>query len=184
MKTKNYFTTLLFLVISFSSFAQEKYFTKTGRVSFFSDSPMEKIEAHNNRATSVIEVASGKIEFSLLVKGFEFDKALMQEHFNENYMESDEYPKATFTGMITNIKSVDFTKDGNYDITVEGELTIHGVTQKITTKAMIIVSGGKISAKGSFSVNLSDYKVKRPKAVAETVKIEVEIKEYAPLIKK
>lgn len=179
---------ILIIAVFTSSFltanAQDKIFTKTGKVSFYSDSPLEKIEAHNSRATSVIEISTGAIEFSVLIKGFEFEKALMQEHFNENYMESDEYPKATFKGKITNIALIDFKKNGEYNATIEGELTMHGVTQKIITIAKINVKEGKISASGNFQVALKDYKISRPKAVAEVIDIKIEIAEYAEMPKK
>lgn len=181
---KNYLSLLLFTAFSLSGIAQEKIMTKTGKISFYSDSPAEKIEAHNNRVTSVIDLSTGAIEFSVAIKGFEFEKALMQEHFNENYMESDTYPKSTFRGKISNISSIDFKKDGEYVAEVEGELTLHGVSKKISTKAKITVKGGKISASGSFQIALADYKIKGHSKVAEVIDVKIEIAEYAVVPKK
>ena len=92
---KNLFFLLLATLFCLNLSAQ-KFFTREGKISFYSDAPMEKIEAHNQQATSVIDIESGRMEFAVLIKAFQFEKALMQEHFNENYMESSKYPKATF----------------------------------------------------------------------------------------
>lgn len=167
--------------------AQTKYFTKQGKISFYSETPMEKIEAHNSRVTSVLDAESGKIEFMALIKAFEFEKALMQEHFNENYMESSKYPKASFKGTITDMKSVDLKKDGTYNVEVKGDLTIHGVTKNITEKATIKVKGGVISAETTFNVALKDYNIKIPTVVnnkiAEVIQVKVNIPNYE-LLKK
>ena len=173
----------LLVLVTFTVCAQDqKYFTKKGNISFYSDAPMEKIEAHNRRVTSVIDLASGAIEFSVLIRSFEFEKALMQEHFNENYMESGKFPKSTFKGNITNLKEIDFTKDGEYKANVEGKLTMHGVTKEVKTSATFTVKGGVISAKAEFEVALKDYDIKVPsmvvKNIAEVIKVVVDIKEY------
>ena len=89
---------IFFMVVNVIS--GQKYFTKTGHISFYSDTPLEKIEGHNKSSNCVLDVATGKLEVATLVKGFQFEKALMQEHFNENYMESDKFPKAVFKGQI------------------------------------------------------------------------------------
>lgn len=167
--------------------AQTKMFTKKGKVSFYSETSVEKIEAHNNRVTAVLEKESGRIEFSMLITAFEFEKALMQEHFNENYMESAKFPKSIFKGTITNIKDVDFTKDGEYAVKVEGDLTIHGVTKKVAETGKIIIKSGKVSASSSFNVALKDYNITVPSVVgakiAEVIKVSVFIATFE-LIKK
>jgi polyisoprenoid-binding protein YceI len=178
---------LTFLLCLLNAYAQDKYFTKTGKISFFSSTPIENIEAHNNRVTSIIETSTGNIEFSVLIRSFKFEKALMEEHFNENYMESDKYPKSVFKGKITNIKDINFQKDGAYEAKIEGDLTIHGVTQKIMQTAKIEVKGGKISANCNFKVKLADYNIKVPSAVgnkiAEEIDVKVQIEEYQVLKK-
>ena len=171
---------LLILMFTSVNVNAQKYFTRTGKISFFSDAPIEKIEAHNSKATSVFDTVSGRIEFAVLIKGFQFEKALMQEHFNENYMESDQFPKATFKGNITDLKAVDFTKDGEYEVTVSGDLEIHGVTKQIEAPGKIIINNGQISGKSSFEVEVADYNIEIPSIVRENiakvivVKIEVD----------
>jgi hypothetical protein len=108
--------------------AQDRYFTKTGKIDFFSNASMEDIEAKNKTVTAVLDTKTGAIAFSVQMKGFEFEKALMQEHFNENYVESNKYPKSTFKGKVLNVSAVNFSKDGAYPVSVEGDLTFHGIT--------------------------------------------------------
>ena len=158
-----------------AAFAQDKYFTKNGQVSFYSSTPIENIEAHNNQATSVIDSKTGKIEFAVLIKAFKFQKALMEEHFNENYMESGKYPKATFAGVITNLSAIDFKKDGTYKVNVKGNLTIHGVTKEIELPATIIVASGVVKANATFNVAPEDYKIEIPKLVREKIAKQIKI---------
>ncbi|MBK0402362.1 YceI family protein [Adhaeribacter sp. BT258] len=171
------FLTLLFsgvLAIS-SAFAQDKYFTKNGQVSFFSSTPMENIEASNNNATSVIDAKTGKMEFAILMKAFKFEKALMEEHFNENYVESGKYPKATFAGNITNLSGVDFSKNGTYKVNVKGKMTIHGVTKDVEAPGTITVENGKVKANSVFNVAPEDYKIEIPKLVREKIAKEIKV---------
>lgn len=184
---KNKILLVAFFLLTGWAQAQTKYFTKKGKISFYSETPAEKIEAHNNRVTSVLEAESGKLEFSVLITAFEFEKALMQEHFNENYMESSKYPKATFKGSITNIKDIDLKKDGTYNVSIKGDLTMHGVTKNITEKATITVKGGAISAESTMNVALKDYNIKIPSVVgqkiAEVIQVKIKIASYDPLKK-
>jgi polyisoprenoid-binding protein YceI len=160
---------LLFLTLNFTSFAQ-KYFTKSGKVHFLSDTPLEKIEANNTAAMSVIDMTNGNIEFGILVKSFHFEKALMEEHFNENYMESTKYPKATFKGKIENLSSVNLSKAGSYKVKISGTLTIHGVTKPVNTEGNIGVKDGKItSGTCSFSIKSEDYQINIPSLVKEKI---------------
>ena len=92
----------------------QKYFSKTGKISFYSEAAMEKIEGHNTSASTVIDASTGAVEWGVLIQGFKFEKSLMQDHFNENYMESSIYPKAKFKGKIDNLAIVNFSKDGQY----------------------------------------------------------------------
>ena len=136
---------------------------------------MEKIEAQNTSASTVLDVATGAMEWAVLVKGFKFEKALMEEHFNENYMESGTHPKAKFKGKIDNLAAVNFTKDGEYKVDVSGQLEIHGVTKPVTTTGMIIVKNGQITASSKFKVLIADYGIEIPKVVANNIAKEVEI---------
>lgn len=173
------------LSLQMSGIAQTKYFSKDGKISFYSKAPMENIEAHNNKAVSVVDLSSGALEFSVLMKGFEFEKAKMQEHFNENYVESDKFPKASYAGKIQNFQSVKLTQDGTYSVKVNGSLTMHGVTKDQPATAVFTVKGGTISAVSDLTVTLQDFNVQIPSLVAEkiskTVKITVNVPAYKPM---
>ncbi|MFK8005644.1 MAG: YceI family protein [Saprospiraceae bacterium] len=172
---------LLFVSVLFFALGiqESQYFPRSRAITFTSSAPMEKIEAVNQKATSVIDTESGKMEFAVLIKAFQFEKALMQEHFNENYMESDKYPKAKFKGAIVDISKVDFAKDGTYEVTVKGNLTIHGETNEVETTGTFTIANGAISATSTFEIAVADYKIKIPKVVrdniAKTVSITVDM---------
>lgn len=155
--------------------AQDSFFTKSGKISFYSKAKMEDIEATHSGVTCVMDRKTGLIQFSLLMKGFEFEKALMQEHFNENYVESDKYPKSTFRGQITNNSEVDYSADGSFPAKVKGSLSIHGETREIETNGTIEIKNGKILLKAEFPVLLSDYKISIPSVVKENLSNSVRI---------
>jgi polyisoprenoid-binding protein YceI len=159
----------------------QKYFTKTGHVSFYSDTPLEKIEAQNKSSNCVLDLATGKLEFAVLIKGFQFEKALMQEHFNENYLESNKFPKATFKGQIDNYNKIDVTKNGKSTVKVSGDLTLHGVTKKLTTEALVEVKGGKIDADATFNIIVADYNIAIPSLVKDQISKSVKVKVDATL---
>ncbi len=152
-------------------FAQDKYFTKTAKIHFDATAPAspENITAINKSATCVLDTKTGNLQFSVLVKGFEFERALMQEHFNENYMESTTYTKAEFKGAIGNNAAVNYSKDGDYTVKVSGKLTMHGVTKDIQADGSISVKSGKIGANAAFTVQLKDYNISIPSMVADKV---------------
>jgi polyisoprenoid-binding protein YceI len=153
-----------------------KFFTKTGKTFFSASSPLEAIEATTNKTTAVIDLSAGKIEVKLLVKTFHFEKALMEEHFNENYMESGKYPNASFIGDIVDAKSVNLAKDGTYPVKVKGKLTMHNVTKDVETTASLVVKGGAIvSAKSELVTKMADYKIDIPGAVKEKIAKEAKI---------
>lgn len=153
----------------------QKYYTKNGNISFFSTTNLENISADNNQVVSVLNAQNGELQFSVLIKGFHFKKALMEEHFNENYLESDKFPKATFKGNITDIAKINFTADGSYNTTVTGDLTIHGVTQKVSSNGVITVKAGKINATAKFKAKPSDYNISIPKLVKDNIAETIEI---------
>jgi polyisoprenoid-binding protein YceI len=163
------YVSIMGLFCCFAGLSQDRVFTKTGKISFFSKAPLENIEAHNNAAISVIDKTTGQMEFSVLMKGFQFEKALMQEHFNENYVESSKFPKASFKGSITEWKKIDLSKDGKIPVNVSGQLTIHGETKEVTAKATISVTGGTISSAAEFSIVLDDYKISIPSLVKDKI---------------
>lgn len=180
---KSIFLALCFFMALGPIIAQ-KHFTRAGNVSFYSDAPLEKIEAKNTSATSVLDTESGRMEFAILIKAFQFKKALMQEHFNENYMESSKFPKATFKGDIVNKEEVDFSKDGSYPAKVKGTLNIHGKAQEVEIDGTINIKDGQIAADSSFEVAVADYDIKVPSVVrdniAETVRVDINV-QYEPL---
>lgn len=161
---------------SFLGASAQKIYTKNGFISFFSKTPMENIQADNNQVMSVLNTQTGDLQFSVLIKSFRFEKALMEEHFNENYMESEKFPKAGFKGSITDLNRVSFGADGQYTVTVSGDLTIHGVTNKVSTPGTITIKGGKISADARFNVKTADYNISIPKVVRDNIAESIEIK--------
>ncbi len=165
-------TCILFLGINLQA---QKHFTRTGKITFSSEAPLEKIEASNQKATSIIDLETGKMEFAVLIKAFQFEKALMQEHFNENYMESDKFPKAIFKGAIADLTKIDFSKDGDYPTKVKGKLTIHGESNEIEVDGTINIKDGKISASSNFEVAVADYKIKVPAVVKDNIAKTVQI---------
>jgi len=176
---------LIFLYLGFSvSLVGQKYMTKNGYIGFFSHTPIEDIKADNNQVAGVLDISTGDMVFQVLIKSFHFERALMEEHFNENYMESDKFPKSTFTGKIINLSNVDFSKSGIFEITVEGELTIHNITNKVSAKGTVEVTGNEIIANSKFLINPEDYKINIPGVVRDKIAKNLEvtvIMKYAPL---
>jgi polyisoprenoid-binding protein YceI len=164
------------MMLSVAAFTQSIYMTRSGQISFFSKTPMENIEAVNNEVTSMLDIGKGDLVFAVLIKSFHFDRALMEEHINENYLESSKIPKATFQGKISNLSAINFTKDGTYEATIEGDLTIHGVKQQHKGTGTITVAKGKISGVSNFTVKLSDYKIEIPSLVADKISPTIDIR--------
>ncbi len=172
MKTK--ILALAFIAITQLGFAQ-KLISKTGHVWFYSHTAVEDIEAHNKASVSILDPATGDIQISILIKSFEFKVALMQEHFNENYMESTKFPKASFKGKITNLDKIDFKKDGTYPAEVSGDLTIHGVTQPINTTGSIEILNGVVTGKAKFTIAPKNFGIVIPALVESKIAKEVEV---------
>ena len=173
---------LLFLIFVFTAAYSQNLTTKNAFIGFYSKTPLEDIKAENNQVYAVIDAGKKNIAFTLLVKGFVFAKELMQEHFNEDYIESDKFPKAVYTGTIKNAGDLKLDKDGVYKVQVSGSLTIHGVTKPQDAEAVFTVKGGAISAVAEFTIAIADYNIKIPSLVAEkvskTVKIVVNVSSY------
>lgn len=170
---KTVFTLALAFSVSFT-FAQ-KQFTRSANISFFSDTPMEKIEATNHQVTSVVDLEKSEMVFSVLMKSFEFEKALMQEHFNEKYVKSDKFPKAQFKGSFKSDKAIDLKKDGDYPVAVSGTMNLHGVDKQVEAKGTFTVKGGKLVGKSEFNLKLADYDISIPGVVKENIAEEVKI---------
>lgn len=163
---------LLFAALSFVSVSNaQKFFTKTGKITFDATAPKspENIDGVNKNSICVIDSKTGDIQFSVLMKGFEFERALMMEHFNENYVESDKFNKTTFKGTISNNESINYTKDGMYPAKVKGKLEMHGQSKEIDTEGKIIVKAGKVQVTASFNAQFDDFKIVIPQLVADKV---------------
>jgi polyisoprenoid-binding protein YceI len=168
--------TLIIALVGFAFAANsQKMMTRTGKITFFSEASLENIEAVNNQVSSVINADNGDVAFSLLMKAFSFEKALMQEHFNEKYVESDKFPKATFKGTIQNYSSLKLSEKPT-EVTVKGTLTIHGVAKEVTYKGTLAkMSDGKLNAVSDFTIKLDDYKIAIPSAVQENISNTIKI---------
>lgn len=157
---KQFFSFLLTLTILVNANAQKMYATKSGQIKFNASSPLETIKAVNNQADSRWLESNGQIVFSVLIKGFKFENQLMEDHFNENYMESSKFPKAEFKGFINDIQHIDLVNPGGNEVTADGTLTIHGVTQKVVvTGSLTVLSSGKIMLKSDIKIKLKDYNI-------------------------
>jgi hypothetical protein len=165
------------ILLGSAASGQGRFFTKTGSISFFSKTDLEDIDAHNRSVTCVLDAKTGNVQFSVLMKGFEFKKALMQEHFNEDYIESDKYPKGEFKGQILNNESIDYTKEATHQVKVKGQLSVHGQTNEIETDGTVSIKDGKISIASEFPVTIADYKIQvaafAKNKVAKTVSVRV-----------
>ena len=159
--------------------AQSKYMTKTGQVSFFSATPVEDIEAKSQQVAAVLDFSTGQLAFSLPVKSFVFKRTLMQEHFNENYMESDKYPKATFSGRFVSFDAATLNTAGPHPVQVEGDLTLHGVTHRVQVPGSVELKGGQLLASATFPVASADYNIEIPllvrNSIAKTVTVRVNL---------
>lgn len=168
--------TLLFLLVAGlfvaapgQSQAQTKFLTRTGRVTFFSKSVIEDIEAFNSATAGVIELSTGQAAFSIPIREFQFKRTLMQEHFNENYMESEKYPKATFSGKFTGADATTLATAGPHPVQVEGELTMHGVTQHVAVTGSLELKSGQLLAFALFTVAPADYHIEIPALVRDHI---------------
>ena len=173
MSNKIIMMTILALV-TLNAGAQQ-YFTKTGIIKFYSHTSLEDIKAENRKVVSILDSKTGALEFSLLMKGFDFPNDLMEQHFNESYAESSKYPKAVFKGKVTNISTVDFTKDGAYTVNYSGKLTIKDVTKNISGIATITIKGGKVSSTSKLKIKPVDYNFKIPGAVSGKIAEEIDV---------
>lgn len=161
------FSTILFVLVIAAS--AQKYMTKDGYVGFYSHTTMEDIKADNNQVAGVLDASTGEMVFQVLIKSFHFERALMQEHFNENYMDSEKFPKAVFKGRMTEPAKPDLTKKGPVDATVSGDLTIKDVTKQVTIKGTIEVVDDGIKINSKFDIVPEDYNITIPGVVREKI---------------
>jgi polyisoprenoid-binding protein YceI len=166
---------LILPALFLSSVQAQKLVSRNSHIWFSASTPLEDIVAHNRQAVSILDPANGTLAFNLLVKSFEFKVALMQEHFNENYLESDKYPKSTFQGKITNNGDINYKKDGTYKADVSGDLTIHNVSRPVTATGTVDVKDGAVTTKAQFIVKPVDYDITIPSVVENKIAKEVEV---------
>lgn len=161
------------LLMSATTYAQKNFSTSTAVVRFIAVDDTD-IDATNKKAVSRLQT-NGDLSFIMLMKDFTFDMDKMQEHFNEEYVESDKFPRAFFNGKITNFSSVNFKKDGIYPITVSGNMQVHGVNKTMQTNGVIEIKGGKPVANAKFTVTLKDFGIGGVliKMVADKINVEV-----------
>ena len=167
-------------VLLFTLTAQaQRYITKNGFISFYSTAPLENIEADNNQVNCALDTQSGFFVVKVLMRAFVFEKALMQEHFNEEYVESAKYPNAFFKGKVQNMKDINFSKPGTYPAVIKGKLTIRGITNPVTAKGTFTVAKGSITGKAKFPITIGDYGITIPAPVvgkiAKTLTITVKM---------
>jgi hypothetical protein len=167
MKTLTIF--IFAMIFSTGIFGQDIYFTKTGTIIFDSSTPLETIHAENKQVTSFLKTSDGELNFAALIKSFKFPNALMEEHFNENFIESSQFPKAVFKGKILNWSEIDLSNGEEQSVETEGELTLHGVTKRITAKAKLQRQNGKINGSSEFVVSAEDFNIKIPALVRDKI---------------
>lgn len=170
--------------LCFNPLKAQKLITKDGTIEIFSQTSLFTIEAKNQKVASILNLETGDVVASTLVRSFKFKEALVEEHFNENYMQSEKYPKSQFKGKITNFNTVDQSKDGTYPITIEGELTMHGQTKPEKLNGKIVIHDGKISASAETEVSLENYKIEVEESYKDRINdlIKLDIKfDYSPM---
>ncbi len=157
---KKLFLSLLIITLTLSAFAQKKT-TTSAVIAFDATTTLDPLpKAENKTVVAALDTKTGSVQFEAAMKNFSFSNSRMQEHFNNaSWMNTDQFPSSTFSGMITNLKSVNFSKNGTYAADVEGDLTIRGVTKKASSKATIVVENGKLKCNAEFSINLDDYQI-------------------------
>lgn len=176
---------IILLSIINISLAQDVQSSKTINVKFFSSAPLEDIEAVTQNGTSVLTTTKNEFFFLVPIKSFTFKSSLMQEHFNENYMESDKYPDARFQGKIS--ENIDWKKDGTYNVTVTGKLTIHGEAKDRTIPGTITIKNGNVSIQAKFDVSCKEHGIKIPSMMTEKIAEVVAVTvsgNYSPFVKK
>lgn len=166
---KKIMTSLVALLIVQIGFAQNVLLDKLGTAHFYSEAPLEDIEATNKKAIGAFDLDKGGIAVSMIIKNFHFDKSLMEEHFNENYLESDKYPKASLKGKIQNFSDLDFSKPGVFTAKIEGDLEIHGVKKPLVCDVNFEVNKEVISVKTKFQVALKDHNIEIPTIVIRNI---------------
>jgi polyisoprenoid-binding protein YceI len=162
MKRSFFLSIATFLLMTVAVYGQtsEKLVSSKSNIKFFSTTPAEDIEANNTASVSTINKENGEVVFSVPMQGFEFEKSLMQKHFNsDKFLDTQTHPKAKLKANMINLDQVNFSEDGSYSADVEGELTIKGVTRPIKEKGTVSVKGNVVKINSTFNVSLADYEI-------------------------
>jgi hypothetical protein len=162
------------VLLTNTSFSQI-YLCKNGNISFFQETSVEDIDARSTKLLSILNTENNMIAYKVDMESFIFEKSLMRDHFNENYVESNKYPTAVFRGVIN--EKIDWSKDGVYNITSIGDMVMHGISKRITEKGTLTIKNGEINITNFFTIKFTDYGVKIPnllsKQLAESVDITI-----------
>ncbi len=164
---------IFLLLVKTEIHAQKPIKAVSAKVGFYSHTPVEDIEAISDKVSAVLNPSTNQIAFALLNTSFKFPNSLMQEHFNEKYMESDKYPKSSFSGKIN--EPINWGANGENKVLVTGKLMVHGIEKTRTIPATITVKDGKISAISEFFIKTEDHKIEIPKLVWEKIAEEIKV---------
>jgi len=170
-------TLILGLVgVSFGQ-SESKIVSENGQIEFLSQTSIEDISAHNSKIKSSLDTTSGEVIISVPMQSYKFENATMQKHFNSsNFLDTKQFPKSKFKGNITNLTEVDFSKDGTYNAVIKGELTLHGVTNRVTEKGTITVKGSDVTLDSKMKITLADYNViLNKKSIEKTIDVTTKI---------
>jgi hypothetical protein len=171
--TKVFLSVLVLAALQVS--AQTIYISTSSKISFFAGTPIEDIDAVNLKAISFLNINTGEVTISIPNKEFQFKRSLMEEHFNENYMESEKFPKSDFKGKLNDIQKIGLKSKGSFAVTVTGILTVHGISKERTIDITIHTSDGKIEGETKFIIPLADHNIERPKILWEKMAENVEV---------
>ena len=159
---------IIFLALMLPLLGKDIYFTRSGTVSFFSSTPIENIKAINEQTTCVLDLETGDVSFRIPIRGFIFKNGLMQEHFNENYLESDIYPNASFTGSIDGWKDITLTEKLQ-PVSLKGTMTIHGISKDIAESGNILMKENRVIGAATFKITVADYYIEIPKILRDNI---------------
>jgi hypothetical protein len=163
---------VIILLLHFNGFSQKRYFSEKSNITFFSGGVIEDIKASNTKVTSILDLLSGEVAYLLNPKDFQFEKKLMQVHFNEKYMESEKYPRSSFKGKIEGLNASTNTLQ---QVKAVGKLSIHGVTRDVDIPGTLHIEGNTVTLRAKFLVKLMDYDIKVPQIVWQNIAQEVEV---------
>ena len=162
----------IFVILHLNGFSQKRYFSEKSNITFFSEGVIEEIKASNTKVTSILDLLSGDVAYLLNPKDFQFEKKLMQVHFNEKYMESEKYPRSSFKGKI---EGLDASSTQLQKVKAIGKLSIHGVTRDVDIPGTLHIEGNTVTLRAKFMVKLTDYDIKVPQIVWQNIAQEVEV---------